>query len=402
MDNPEAEAGSADELELDGEDDEEAGLRDRLFHAKDQLTNLADGRAGQVEDSDLCEDLALQVKPYADRLNALHHLLHPIDRLIDRRRRLGYPTDDIAAEVAQIEALSTSLDSVLDPALLRAVQAELDQVKKDRKITVVQAIEPEDESPPGSRRLLDWPVSDRLSRIFGKRFVCPQRLGQLMGGELEGEVSASFDLALEQLWSLLFSTPQLLSHVEGNRIKTLQLIFRDYALICRSPNLPDPKGLQPCTIENLRARFRQFFLKIPVRSLWYSKLDFFRQPLAKPHWALLDRQYLNCTFKKPGLRLLIYARANELPLRLMRQKSALEDTYDRVVMNLAQDEPFFVNCNSITRTAYQLAGEAQSKQVYVFFRGDHICISGKRGLPHWRPSRPRWPGVLPSLVLPVS
>lgn len=400
MEDPEEAAASPDELDLDGEDDEEAGLRNRLSRAKDQLTHLADGTAGQVDDPDLCLDLALQVKPYADRLSALHRLLNPIDRLIDKR--LGHLHPDIAAEVAQIEALSTNLDSVLGPALLMEVQAELDQVKKDRKITAVQAIEREDERPPEGRRLRDWPVSERLSRIFGKRFVSPQRICQLMGGELGEEVTTVFAQTLDQVWALIFSTPQLQAHVEANRIRTLQRIFRDYALICRSPQLPGPRGLQPCTIENLRGCFRQFFLKIPIPSLWYSKLDFFRQPLTKPHWALVDRQYLNCTFKKPGLRLLIYARANELPLRLVRQKSALEDAYDRVVMNLAQEEPFFVNCNSITRTAYQLAGEPHTKQVYVFFRGEHICISGKRGLPHWRPTRPRWPGVLPSLVFPVS
>ena len=54
------------------------------------------------------------------------------------------------------------------------------------------------------------------------------------------------------------------------------------------------------------------------------------------------------------------------------------------------------------RTAYQLEGEQHSKQVYVFYKGDYICISGKRGLPHWRPTRPRWPGVLPALVFPLS
>jgi hypothetical protein len=279
------------------------------------------------------------------------------------------------------------------------VQVELDQVKKDRKITADQTLEAEDEPPAGSRDLGDWPVVERLARIFGNRFVSPQRLGQLMGGKLDDDATDFFNQALDQIWSSLFSTPQLVAHVEGNRIRTLQRIFRDYALICRTPLLP---GLQPCTIEQLRERFRQFFLKIPIRSLWYSKLDFFRQPLAKPHWALVDRQYLNCTFKKPGLRLLIYARANELPLRLVRQKSALEDTYDRVVMNLAEGEPFFANCNSLTRTAYQLADEQSSKQAYVFYKGDTICISGKRGLPHWRPTRPRWPGVLPALVFPLT
>ncbi|MBM3280690.1 MAG: hypothetical protein FJY95_21820 [Candidatus Handelsmanbacteria bacterium] len=53
--------------------------------------------------------------------------------------------------------------------------------------------------------------------------------------------------------------------------------------------------------------------------------------------------------------------------------------------------PFFAHCNSITRTV-QLAGEKTSKQVYVFYKGDTLCLSGRRGLP-------RWPGVLPALVL---
>jgi hypothetical protein len=402
MDDPEEAADPQEDLE---EDDEERGLRDQLFRAKDQLTSLAEGTASQVDDSELCRDLAQQVKAYTDRLHALHRLLNPIDRLIDKRTQLTGLNDDIDAEVAHLEQLSASLDSLVDPALLKEVQAELDQVKKDRKLVADPADEPEDEPRSGSRSLGDWPVAERLARIFGRRFVSPQRLGQLMGGALEEQAIAGFDQALDQVWSLIFSTPQLLPHVAANRLKTLQRIFRDYALICRSPLLPGPGGLDPCTIENLRARFRQFFLKVPIPSLWYSKLDFFQQPLPKPHWALVDRQYLNCTFRRPGLRLLIYARANELPQRLVRQKSALEDTYDRVVMNLSQEEPFFANCNSITRTAYQLAGEASSKQVYVFYRGEKgetICISGKRGLPHWRPTRPRWPGVLPSLVFPLS
>ena len=383
----------------DGEDDEESGLRDRLFCAKDQLTHLAEGTAGQVEDPGLCLDLALHVKPYADRLNALHRLLGPIDRLIDKRTQLSGLREDIDAEVARLELLSTSLDAVVDPALLREVQAELDQLRRDRKLTADQPSEAEAEPTTAGRELRDWPIAERLIRIFGKRFVSPQRLGQLMGGPLDAALSDQLDQGLEQVWSVLFAAPQLAAHVEANRTRTLQRVFRDYALICRSPLLPGP---HTCTIEHLRERFRQFFLKVPIPSLWYSRLDFFRQPMGKPHWALLDRQYLNCTFKKPGLRLLLYARANELPLRLVRQKSALEDTYDRVVMNLTRGEPFFENCNSITRTAYQLAGEQHAKQVYVFFKGDIICISGKRGLPHWRPTRPRWPGVLPALVFPLA
>jgi len=396
MDNPEA---SGDPPDLLGEDEEEAGLQDQLFRAKDQLTSLAEGTAGQVEDSELCLDLAQQVKPYADRLNALHRLLTPIDSLIDKRARVAGLREDIAAEVTQLETLSHSLDSVVDPALLKEIEAELAQLKKDRKLTAELPPEAEEPAPTGSRPLREWPVAERLERIFGNRFVSPWRLGQLMQGRPDPTLTDQLDQGLEQVWIALFTGTKVAAHVAANHLRTLQRLFRDYALICRMPVLPD--GL-PCTIEQLRERFRQYFLKVPIRSLWYSKLDFFHQPLAKPHWALLDRQYLNCTFKKPGLRLLIYARANELPLRLVRQKSALEDTYDRVVLNLAQGEPFFANCNSITRTVYQLAGEESSKQVYVFYKGDTVCLSGRRGLPHWRPTRPRWPGVLPALVLPLT
>lgn len=381
------------------EDEEEQGLRDQLFRAKDQLTQLADGTAGQVDDPTLCLDLAQQVKPYTDRLNALHLLLAPIDRLIDKQARLGGLRDDIAADVSRLENLQGTLDAVVDRALLKEVQAELDLLKRDRKLTADLPPETGEAAAEVGPELHRRPVGERFDRIFGKRFVSPQRLAQLMGAPADAGHSEALTQALEEVWAALFSGPTVAAHVAANRVRALQRVFRDFALICRVPVLP---GAQTCTIEHLRERFRRFFLKVPIRSLWYSKLDFFRQPLAKAHWALLDRQYLNCTFKKPGMRLLVYARANELPLRLVRQKSALEDTYDRVVLNLAQGEPFFANCNSITRTVYQLAGEESSKQVYIFYKGATICISGRRGLPHWRPGRPRWPGVLPALVFPVA
>ena len=62
--------------DLEGEDDEERGLRDQLFRAKDQLTHLAEGTIGQVDDPELCLDLAQQVKPYTDRLHALRQAIY--------------------------------------------------------------------------------------------------------------------------------------------------------------------------------------------------------------------------------------------------------------------------------------------------------------------------------------
>jgi hypothetical protein len=83
----------------------------------------------------------------------------------------------------------------------------------------------------------------------------------------------------------------------------------------------------------------------------------------------------------------------------VRQKSAVEDIYDRIVLELALRERFFENCHSITRTSYQTGADEPSKQVYLYYKDESIRISGKSGTPHWKPTKPRWPGVLPSIVL---
>ena len=94
----------------------------------------------------------------------------------------------------------------------------------------------------------------------------------------------------------------------------------------------------------------------------------------------------------------MYAQANALSPQLVRQKSAIEDVYDRVVLETALQERFFDNCNAITSTTYQPSPEAAVKQVYIYYKGNNIRISGKKGIPHWRPGKPRWPGVLPTIV----
>jgi hypothetical protein len=94
----------------------------------------------------------------------------------------------------------------------------------------------------------------------------------------------------------------------------------------------------------------------------------------------------------------MYARANELPAEALRQKSVLEDVYDRAIVDGVMDTLFFDGCNSLTRTTYQQKDEPAKKQVHVYYRDGQIRISGKRGLPHWRPGKPRWPGVLPAIV----
>ena len=87
-----------------------------------------------------------------------------------------------------------------------------------------------------------------------------------------------------------------------------------------------------------------------------------------------------------------------MPAEQVCQKSALEEVYDRVMLTLCTKESFFDDCNSMTRTSYQQGRKGGVKQVFLYQKDGTLRISGKRGTPHWRPRRPRWPGVLPAVV----
>jgi hypothetical protein len=153
-------------------------------------------------------------------------------------------------------------------------------------------------------------------------------------------------------------------------------------------------------MSSLKGRFPERF--ISSSSLWCSNISFYQESFPEGHWALLDRLYLNCTFEQPKIRLVMYARANDLPAEALRQKSVREDFYDRTVVDAAMETSFFDNCNSFTRTTYQQKDEPAKKQVHVYHRDGQIRISGKRSLPHWRPGKPRWPGVCSPLLSSIS
>ena len=96
----------------------------------------------------------------------------------------------------------------------------------------------------------------------------------------------------------------------------------------------------------------------------------------------------------------MYARANGLSAKSMRQKNVLEDTYDRITTEIIFKERFFENCNSITRTVYKDQAEGPAKQVFLYYKDHSIRISGKTGIPHWKPGKPRWPGIFPTVTVP--
>jgi hypothetical protein len=378
----------------------EVRLKAQVLELAQRIAELADQQGGLLADVALAQEMAQTIKPYVDRLVALQHLLNPVDRIVAKRQQIHQLQAGIAQDVAEVEDLSGEL--AIEPAILNDLQGELAAVKKDRKLFVGQ-IAQEDDGPVveekgrrGGRTLLDLPVAERFALILGQRFISLERLGEILDCPFSQDQRGECGHQLEVVWEQLFSSPALRPHAEHHRVKTLQNTLGDYALLFRSPFLA-ARSL-PCSLENLRQVFGQFFLGAVERHLWYTRVDFYRQPLARGHWALVDRQYLNCTFKKPSIRLLMYARANGLPSQRVRQKSVVEDVYDRIVLELAIREHFFDNCHSITSTMYQQGRNAPFKQVYTYYKDDTIRISGKNGTPHWRPTKPRWPGVLPSIV----
>ncbi len=379
-------------------------LTERVHDLAQRITHLGD----QDEDAEIVEDietshaLALSIKPYVDRLISLQHLMNPVGGVIEKREQIQELQEELAEDIALIEHATTDLDTV-DPSFLQDLQTEIAAVKRDRRIEFTEESASEDDEEPSSEAdrtaLQEQSTEDRLRAIFGARFIDTEKVGELLGGPLPAEELETARTGLEQAWQRLISLPQMRQHVREGRLKSLRRAFAEYAFVYRTASLPDGS---PCHLAGLRESLSARFVQSAERSLWYAKLGFYREPIASGHWALVDSQYLNCTFKRPKIRLMMYARANELPPGIVRQKSLLEDIYDRLICDGVLEREFFSNCHSLTRTVYQMSEEDSRKQVYVYYLDGQIRLTGKRGIPHWRPSKPRWPGVLPSLALSDS
>jgi len=386
-------------------------LKDQVLNFSQKIINLTQNYNDRVEDLELAQEMAQAIKPFVDRIIAINQLLNPMDRILAKREQIEKLQIDIAEDLAKVEDLAEDAGSEVEGVAINELQGEISSFKrKDRKL-VVNKVDAGDTSPsvkPSSKKkspnLLDLPLESRFQRIFGNRFISISRIESLLGINFSASYRPIVTEGLNQVWNLLLGREELRPHLEGNRIKTLQTTFSDYALLLRSPLICNSEGEEVhCTLATLRNRFNTFFVRGSEQGLWYTNLPFYQQPIAKGHWVLLDRQYLNCTFKKPSIRLLMYSRANGLLAKMVRQKSVTEDIYDRILLELALRERFVDNCHSITSTTYKLKNSKDGhKQVYTYYKDDAIRISGKNGTPHWHPSKPRWPGVLPSIVIPLG
>jgi hypothetical protein len=388
-------------------------LSEKVLSLAQRITSLAeDDEDVEIEDPELGHRVALLVKPYVDRLVTLSRLLNPVGRIIENRDQIDELREEIAEDVASVEDASQDLGEIVDTTLITELQTELAAVKRDRKLFAEQDEDGEDEDGLAEtvetdsgqdRRLgrvpfLQRPTFERLGLILGSRFIDLDRLAGIFGAPLpDDEIDIARQRA-ERVWEGLMRIERFGVYARQEQLRPLRRALRDYVLLYRTPRLPGPDGPVSCSISRLRGCLPARFVGSSERSLWYAGLPFYRDSFSKGHWALLDKQYLNCTFRQPKIRLMMYARANALPAETLRQKSVLEDVYDRAVVDAATDTLFFDSCNSLTRTTYQQKDEPTKKQVHVYYRDGQIRISGKRGIPHWRPGKPRWPGVLPAIV----
>jgi hypothetical protein len=404
--NPVVEDTAPESIPGDGEP-----LRERVLSLARRITRLAeDDEDVEVEDPELGHRLALSVKPYVDRLVTLHHLLNPVGRIIEKREQIEELRDEIADEIATVEDASQDLGDTVDVSLITELQTELAAVRRERKLFADDDDDVFDDNLPdppeddptsdneGRRPFLERPVNERLRLVLGPRFIGLEQLADALGGALPEDETVSAAQRLESVWDGLMLIERFRHHVRRDQLGPVRRALKDYALVYRTARLPDGDDGIPCSISNLKDHIPARFVGSSDRSLWYSGLQFYRESFSAGHWALLDKQYLNCTFKQPKIRLGMYARANDLPVEALRQKSVLEDVYDRAVVDAAMETVFFENCNSLTRTTYQQKDEPSKKQVHVYYRDGQIRISGKRGMPHWRPGKPRWPGILPAIV----
>jgi hypothetical protein len=328
------------------------------------ILDLEKGRVELLEDLQLSYQLAHHVKPLIDRMSS----------------------DELTGEFD-----SKALGAQAEPTY--------SQDRPSRPRRAIKKMIQLDGSTPDLETLS---VEDKARWIFMERFISLEQhenILRLKFTENERETSLQ---ELNQLLELLFSLPHVAKHLTAADLPALQKTFASTVILFRHPTI-DVEGQRPCNLENLRLAHPDYFYKRRKTPNWYEAQDFYTAPIDTPHWTLCDFDFLNCTILRPERQLLSYARQWSLPTPYMRQKSVLEDIYDRVISGEALQEHLFEqNCNACTSTIYRHRNRGPSRMVYIVQKDQKIAIHGKNGRPHWKAGKRLWPGVYPSFIAKKS
>ena len=234
--------------------------------------------------------------------------------------------------------------------------------------------------------------------LFLDRFISLSRLSEIL------EIGmGSFDFEkirqeLEIFITNILSTPQVASLVQRNAAYQLQMLFSSYVLLFRSNILTDEKkAYEPCSIVNLRDRFPTFFYPLRNSPNWYENQLFYTDNVCTPRWALVDANYLNCTFLRPKRAKYIFCKRKKLPINSVKMKSITEEIYDRIIIQESLEEEFFDNnCNALTSTFYHKHSETKY-QVILTQKESKIGIHGNKNVSRIKKNRPHWIGFFPSI-----
>lgn len=276
--------------------------------------------------------------------------------------------------------------------------------------------EPEDGHPSGKGRrrkerrdrkgapegphpdLLQLPSLEQARWMLMERYIPLEKNEEVFGYTFDSDRFAEHQQELDSFIKNLLLTPRMSQAAEKNNIQALQKMLASQILVFRSPCIGDDAGKPiPCTFENLRQQFPSYFYKRRQKPNWFEQYGFYTEPLDKPGWVLCDTDYLNCTLRRPSRKLGSYADEWDVPRVCVRQKTLLEDIYDRVLCGEALEEDIFAtNCNSLARTTYR--PKKSLRLVYTVQKVHKITIHGKAGIPHWRATRRLWPGIYPSIA----
>ena len=325
--------------------------RDALAQA---ILNLENGLSEPVADPELAYELGHHVKPIIDHIAADGNLV----------------STDMASK-----AVPTDFEDIL--GLRRPA------IKKVLRL---------DQPMLGAGSLS---AEDKARWIFMERFITLDQHEAILGVKFTPDERKAHLEGLDELLETLLILPHIARLAAAN-LASLQKKFASTMLIFRNVRIADDL---PCTLENLRHNYPDYFYKRRKSPNWYESQDFYTEQIAAPHWVLCDFDLLNCTLRRPERKLLGYARQWSLPPACVRQKSVLDDIYDRIVSGEAlQEHVFEQNCNACTYTRYKQRNRGPSRMVYIVQKEQKIAIHGKSGLPHWKTSRRLWPVVYPSVL----
>jgi hypothetical protein len=316
------------------------------------ILQLENGTAPPLADAELAHALGIHLKPYIDQLNsdAEALALSGEDKQPGQSRKAPPPSVDLSDTSAEVTAL---------------------------------------------------PPREQARLIFMDRFITLEKHEEILNCEFSNQDFETYNKLFEEFISFLLHVPPIEKTFEANDIPKLQKLFSSYVLLFRSPITGSAAGDHTATnLDALRDRFPAYFYK--RKKIWYEHLDFFHDPIDQPQWVLCDSSMLNCTLRRPQRRLSSYAKTWTFPPDLVRQKTVLEDIYDRIICGEALEEHLFAgDYNHCTATTYSKSKRHPQRLVFTVQREQQISLHGKNGIPHWRASRRLWPGVLPSLRYPA-